>query len=264
MTTIDGAELQRARWRRTLKELALDTTARDDFMLGGLTNRLANPTVRLLILPSDPDAVAIDIDDSLWAWLKNSEVFEASRRRIRLGTRQVPTAHAAALVESYGEREPWNSYVAVHRSGAIEYGLGDRGGWERDHDDARVRMFMLISIVARACAWFGFVSAVRERTVLPGPIQLTVALRNTQEALLGNVGEGWAEPMTMWNEIGGCQDKHLLWHFELDEWPDQEGRQDLAFEVGSRIEEAWGVSQRRYLAREGDLVGRLDTRRIQD
>lgn len=91
---------------------------------------------------------------------------------------------------------------------------------------------------------------------------LTVAVRGTEGALLGNVGEGWAELLSFENTVGGCVDQNLLWHLELQGWPDEEAQQQLAFAVGDRLEDAWGVSQRRYLAHRGDRAGRLDLRRI--
>jgi len=100
------------------------------------------------------------------------------------------------------------------------------------------------------------------RVGLPAPWQLTVGLIATKDALLGNVGEGWAEPGSWNNSVGGCADENLLWHIELDQVPDEDLRQGLAFAIGDRIEDAWGVSQRRYLARQGERVGKLDHRRI--
>ncbi len=184
-------------------------------------------------------------------------------RAIRFGDQRCPTAHAAALVNGHGSREPWNNYLAIYRSGAIELGLGDRGGWERPtREGETIRAFNLISIVTYTWAVLKFGAAHFERLALVGPWHLTVAVHRTEGSLLGNVGEGWAEPGVFENSVGGCVDQNLLWHLELQNWPDEEGQQRLAFAIGDRLEGAWGVSQRRYLADRGEHVGRLDFQRI--
>lgn len=263
MTSLDDTELLRARWRRTLELNALDDARRSDFALGGLATRLREPTVRVLLLPPDPDADALQIDDALWAWLETQKTVAVEGRTIRFGDQNYPTAHAATLVSGYGSTEPWNSYLAVHRSGAIELGLGDRGGWARQNREGEtVHMFNLISIVTYTWAMLTFSAALNDRVALAGPRQLTIALRNTKGALLGNVGEGWAEPDSFQNAVGGCLEKHLLWHLSIDEPPDDVDQKRLAFAVGDRIEDAWGVAQRRYLARVGHREGHLDVRSI--
>ncbi len=265
MTDIARLELRRARWRRALRREALDTTARGDFAVAGLASRLRAPSVQMLLLPADPEADRIRIDDDLWAWTSNFQVVNVEGRNVRLGTQDVPTAHAAALVDSYGTGEAWNSYVAIHRSGALECGLGERGAWERkDRDDNLIRVFTLISVVARTWAFLKFGSALQDRTPVEGPFQLTVGVHRTGDAFLGNVGEGWAEPLSWHNELPTCADEHLLWHLELAEWPDDEAIGEIAFAVGDRFEDAWGVRQRRYLARTGALAGRFDIRQLHD
>lgn len=265
MTDLMDVELRRARWRRALQEEGLDTVGRDDFALGGLAARLRTPSVRLLLLPADPEREPVAIDDQLWAWVKNFSVVQVDGRNVRLGTQEIPTAHAACLVDSHGSRELWNSYLAIRRSGALEYGLGDRGAWERkDQEGKLVRAFSLISVVARTWALLKFASALRDRTPVGGPWQLTVALNRTAGAFLGNVGEGWAEPLTWDNDLPACANEHLIWHIEIDEVPQDDEARDLAFSVGDRIEDAWGARERRYLARTGELAGRFDVRKLRE
>jgi hypothetical protein len=211
MTKLIERELIRARWTRALDRHGIDRIDRDDFAGRGLAIRLRTPSVQILLLPADPDSELLEVDDVLWAWFENQKTVSIEGRPIRFGHQKIPTAHSAALVDSHGGHEPWTSYLAVHRSGAIEYGLGDRGGWEcKNRDDEVVRVFNLISIVAHTWALLKFGTALRERTSLPAPYQLTVALQRTRGALLGNVGAGWAEPMSHENNVGGCADEHLL------------------------------------------------------
>lgn len=263
--TIGEIELQRARWRRALEREILDTSDRENFALGGLAPRLRTPSVRLLLLPGDPEGAAVDIDDELWAWVKNVQVVNIGGRNVHLGLQEIPTAHAAVLADSYGSRELWSSYVAIHRSGAFEYGMGERGAWERTGRDGKpARVFNLVSIVARTWGLLKFATAFRDRVAVAGPYQLTVAMHRTGGALLGNVADGWAEPMTWENELPPCAEPHVLWHLELDTWPSDDEARDLAFRVGDRIEDAWGVRHRRYLARAGERVGQFDIRQLRE
>jgi hypothetical protein len=265
MTDLADIELRRARWRRALATAGLDTVDRSDFAVRGLAARLRTPSVRLLLLPGDPEATPIAIDEELWAWVKNFSVVQLEGRNLRLGMQEIPTAHAAALVDAYGSREAWNSYVAIHRSGALDHGLGERGAWERnDREGNLVRVFSLISIVGRTWALLKFAGVLLDRTVIDGPWQLTIALNRTSGALLGNVGEGWAEPLTWENELPACTEEHLLWHIEFGELPRGDDAREVAFLVGDRVEDAWGTRHRRYVAHRGDLAGRFDVRKVHD
>jgi hypothetical protein len=104
------------------------------------------------------------------------------------------------------------------------------------------------------------------RTAVDGPWQLTVALNRTVGAFLGNVGEGWAEPLTWDNELPPCVDQHLLWHIDIADVPRDDEARDIVFSVGDRIEDAWGGggSPAPIPARVGDLAGRFDVRKVHE
>ena len=90
----------------------------------------------------------------------------------------------------------------------------------------------------------------------------TVALLDTAGALLSNLGTGYYEPRSHYNQIPGCPDEHLLWHIELDQLPsDQEQSRAVALKVASRIVSAFGVPQPLHLDREGALAGQLNVHR---
>jgi hypothetical protein len=187
VTSLADILLLRTRWRRVLERHAIDTVNRDDFALGGLATRLQTPSVQLLVFPADPEAEVLHLDDALWVWLEAQKSVDVDGRAIRFSDRRCPTTHAAALVNGHGT---WKNYLAVHRSGAIELGLGDCGGWERQNREGElVRVFNLISIVTYTWAVLKFGAVHYERLSLIGPWHLTVAVRGTEGALLGNVGE---------------------------------------------------------------------------
>ncbi len=179
MTTQADLELVRSRWRRHLVGHALDTTDRPDFSLGGLGGRVRRLTGRLLLLPPDPDREAITIDAELWDRLDELKTVDLGELgRVRLGEHQVPTAHAAALVNHHGHNEPWNSYVAVHRNGSIDIGFGDRGGRDtKQRDGEDVRVFNLISLVGHSWAAFELARCLAYEP--DGPWHLAFALFHT-------------------------------------------------------------------------------------
>jgi len=265
VTSLADTELLRARWRRALDRHAVDTIERDDFATSGLAARLCTPTVQLLLLPSDPEAEVLHIDDELWAWIDAQKNVQVEGRTVHLGLQKTPTAHAAALVSSFGNGEQWNNYFAVNRSGAVELGLGDRGASESPNPESNpVPIFDLISIVTHSWAMLKFSAALNERFSIGYPMQLTIALRATEDALLGNFGQGWENGRGLRNRVGGCAERNLLWHVEINNSLDDDGQTQLAFLIGDWIENAWGISQRRYLARKGDRTGRLDVNRMMD
>lgn len=257
-------ELVRERWRRSLCAEALDHADREDFMLGGLGARVQEPTVRLMLLPPDPHAEIPGLFDSIWDWIGMRRTIRLGNGEVPLGDNVVPTAHAAALVRDGGEDRGWRNYAAVHRNGAVEVGLGDRGGANRSTQNGDgARFFWLIPIVAYTWAMVELARDLLDDASLDGPFLLAAALKDTQDALLDHRGNGWAPAHLPWNNLGRCSDKHLLWHIEFDHLPaDPSASQALAFQVGDRVENAWGCRQRIYLDRQGDLAGRFDVNRL--
>lgn len=262
MTLIER-ELQRARWRRSLEIFRLDRAERDDFALGGLAPRLESVSVQMLLLPADPEADVIEITDGFSTWLEGQRSLDLDGVTVQLPQSARRTAHALALADAYGD-DTWNSYLAVHRSGALEFGLGTAGGWEgRDRGGNDVRIIGLTSTVARVWALLRLAAVLAERDAIEGPFLLTVAVPRAAGSLLGALGEGWAQPGDFQNSIGACRDAALLWRFELAGLPDaDEAARRLAYSVGDRLEDAWGCRQRRYLAHRGKHEGQIDPRAV--
>ena len=154
---LSDQEILRTRWRRQLQELAVDTTARNDFGQGSLSRRLSHVTVQLVLLPADPEGNMLHIDDSFSSWLDEHRVVDLDGSPYTLPSIQRRTAHAIALIETYGDS--WAEYFAVHRSGAIEIGAGTSGGWEgaNGHNE-RMRTIALTPSVAHCvrCDASGF------------------------------------------------------------------------------------------------------------
>ena len=157
------------------------------------------------------------------------------------------------------EAAPWRAFFALHRPGALDVAFSDSFG--RAHDNAK--SFHLIGLVGRIWAASARYSAFIERWKIEGPFEVTLGLRGTNGAQLGGVGEGWLDPLQGGFRSEGlprCLEPNVLLRDELDEWPTG-GERELAFRFGSWIEEAWGMKERRFLARTGEYAGRFDARR---
>lgn len=254
-------EVIRGRWRRQLGDWALDTTTREDFGRGRLSRRLQDVTVQLALLPPDPEGNLLQIDESFSAWLVEHRYLDLDGSILALPATPQRTAHAIALTSTYGEK--WDEYFAIHRSGAIEVGMGSRGGWVvgRENDETG-RAFALTPVVAHVWAMLKVAGLLADRVGLQSPLCLAVGVVDTMDAVLGVLGEGWAEPSDFQNRVGGCRDPHLLWKLELLDVPNHESARHIAYSIGDRLEDAWGVSQRRYLSHRGQHAGHLDPRRF--
>ena len=260
MASLTETELVRARWRRHLQAAALDTTERDDFARSGLAKRVQDLAFRLLVLPYDPDVERFGIDDTA-SHLDAHQGINIGNGNIRFGTGVVPTAYATALVTQHGDDMPWERYVAIHRNGAIELGLGDRF---RTHTDPNGVVSKLVRLVTDASfTWATLELARSVHSDANGqPHLLVVALPDTAGALLCNFGVGYVEPRSHYDQRVRCSNEHLLWHIELDRLPsDLDGTSALALEVASRITNAWGMAQTLYVDRIGDFEGQLSVRR---
>lgn len=95
---------------------------------------------------------------------------------------------------------------------------------------------------------------------LTGPWELSLVFYQTDNSYLAGFGIGWEEP----HRGGGWiprvqQEPRIVIRRELDTFPESANDvRDLAFDVGARIEDAWGVTYRRFLDRDGDMKGKFN------
>ncbi len=152
------------------------------------------------------------------------------------------------------KRLPWQNYFALLRSGALDVTLSSDVGRAVDG----VRYFHLIGLVGRFWAAMSRYSVfVRDRDIR-GPFEVTLALRDTKGAVLGGVAQGWRDGFEA-RHLPRCVEPHVLLRDEVGEWP-VDNEQALAFRFGTWIEDAWGMKERRFIAREGEFQGRFDPR----
>ena len=263
MSSTSETEQRRARWRRHLAVEGLDDVSHQDFASGGLGSRLDRMLARLLLLPEDPDTECWEFDEAFWAQLEQYKSLDLGNGAIHLGHQIIPTTHAAALTYRHGNDAAWLRYAAVHRNGMVEIGLGGRHHHNAAAGDSETPACIdLVRIVGFTWALAEFARRLGSHKTT-GPYLLTIALPDTRGALLAGLAEGYVYPGRFDYRIRPCHDEHLLWNIELEDLPTDIGEsQQLAFRVGSRIENAWGVRRQAYLDLTGSSEGKLNIRAI--
>ena len=262
-------EIHRARWRREREARSLVNPDDRGFAVGRLPLPGTDPLVRLLILPADPETEQLALDDSFWEWFTGDLPDPRTGRTADWGSRNRPTSRAALRYSPYGQDE-CRRYLAVYRSGALEMGLGQDAGYVAqpatdvdggsEAEDRRAEGFLrLTTTVGRMWAAAAAYAEQLERWPVEGPFQVVLGVRMTQGMVLCNFGTGWAEPQNLFpEERPVCPEASLLRSLELASWPDEDGVQAFAFDVGSWLEDAFGSRHRRYLARTGPSQDQFD------
>lgn len=247
-----AVDQQRERWRRARLPLRLLDPESPEFATGGLAQFAPALSVRALILPADPDTTLPPFDEAFWKWWEEPRLDPANGAPTVWGYELRPTAHAA--VQYQPSMKEWQRYLALHRHGGIEIGLSRDGMYTRGEE----RSFRLTTSVGRLWAALELYGSVVERFAVQGPWEISLALRQTKDAYLGEFGSGWSQSEFGRDEAERCREPNLFFRREVMSWPDPDGVRDLAWEFGGWIENAWGGRQRCFLARQGNFAGQLD------
>lgn len=246
---VDG---QRERWLARRRLLRLHHPVDDDFALGGLGAFVKDLDVRLVFLPSDPSADIVSLDRESLDWLKAERPSPYGGAPITWGNASRTTSGALLLHDRYGSDHGWERYLAVHRHGGCESAFASCA-----YDMRGTRVFSLRHIVGLAFTTLALQVEAVGRWQLEPPFELTLALRNTQGATLGGFAEGWREPGQGMAEMTACIENHVLLRWELSA---DFAVEDVALDVGDRVEQAFGTTHRRHLAGRGEYEGRFDPR----
>ncbi len=251
MRALAETELLRARWRRARGPLGMIDPLDEGFVQGDL-GACVTPSLRVVLLPTDPEASVLRVDDEFWGWWKK---VNPSPPGTRLCWGQNPTLSASGTFR--GEHDaadvPWERYVAVRRHGGVE--LGARVAVH--HAD---KLFVpLLHVVALVWSALRLQWLVHEHVDLEGPWEVSVGLRDIGGSTLGQYAEGWEQPLTAFNRGRRCDDAAVLLRREAEVWPIGETAvRDLAFDMADLVEQCWGIRQRAYLIPEGDRQGQFD------
>lgn len=245
-------DAQRARWAAYRQHQGLVEQSGEGFAQGGLGGLVEDLDVRLLVLPADPQADVVPLDGETLSWLKQQRDSPYGGGAVEWGHRSRATSTALVLYDQYRDDKGWERYQALHRHGGIEFGAGQLAYQLRE-----MRVYALRAIVGFAWSALAIQAEAIERWHLEPPFELTVTLRDTKGATLGNFAEGWAEPGQGLHDVSTCIEEHVLLRWELDKRiePSQ-----VAIELGNRIEQAFGTTNRRHLAHRGPHEGQFDPR----
>jgi hypothetical protein len=253
-------EIYRSGWRRERERLGLLDTRQEDFATGGLGQYVPNLTVRLVILPADPERRLIEFDKEFWEWWKTGQGSPFGEP-LEDWSRGIPTTNAAVGRQSLSsDRWKWDSYYALYRHGGGDMGLGRDGG--RLVNDGKP-LFFLLRIVGRVWTALHMYETAVVRYKINGPWECSVAILRTLEGRLGDFATGWLDTTDPDENPYRCPEPNLCGRWELEDWPSPEQTQDFAFKIGGWIENSWGMQSRRFIARSGPLEGRFDTSHYQ-
>jgi hypothetical protein len=253
--SIQDIDAQRARWVRHRQPQKLTSEAGDDFACGGLARYADELEMRLVCLPSDPVADVVPLDGQTLEWLKRPREAPYGGHSPPWWTHRERTT-SSALVRYEQPREGdvgWRRYLALHRHGGIEVGSS-----RLTYETSGKRVFRLRLIVAMAWTAAALQTEAIERWQLQAPFELTIGLRKTRGAALGHLAEGWQSPgQGFGDEFPTCLEDHVLLRREVDGMIDPQG---YAMNLGDRLEQAFGSTMHRHVARIGEYVGRFDPR----
>lgn len=144
-------------------------------------------------------------------------------------------------------------FLLIRRDGVVEFGLG-REAYSLYEEGT---VFQFIQIVGRLWQYLVFLSNLFER-FLPSYSEETlviVNIRGTEEALLGNLAEGWKQPLSPPYDTyrPRCLDKHLQIQRKISSGTLANDVEDIVRWFATRIDNAWGQFEPRcYVHRKFD------------
>lgn len=252
MTDVCPTHRIRSDWRRHRRGLnIIDPPLGDDFALGGIAAQALPLDARIVILSTEPlDADRVALNAAAAKWLGETAPTESTVPVFGWG--HSTSATSTALVHgswSNDDRE-WDRYIALRRHGGLEAGL-TRAAWSGRQGR---RVFSLRYLVAAMWSIADLQVAAAAKWAIDGPWEISLALRDTAGAALGDFAEGWAPFGDFRNDGTGCGEPHVLHRWTVDEIE----LQALAFGAGDRIENSFGTTHQRYLAHRGSYEGQFD------
>lgn len=249
----DRIRWTRAGWRRYRESLLItDPSSGESFAIGGIAANAAPFDVRVVLVRTDfdnADRVALDTDAA--EWIARDRPAPYGGRGIQWGHSTCATSTALVRASWSREDQQWDRYLAIHRHGGLEAGLTGLC-WEANGQ----RGFGLRRTVAVVWIIAQLQIEAAEKWSIEGPWEVSLAMRRTAGATLGDFAEGWAQFGDF--RFGGsvCREAHVLhrWTVGAIDPP------SLALDAGARIENSFGTTHRRHLAHRGDFEDQFDPR----
>jgi hypothetical protein len=168
---VDSKVIARQRWGREQALLGLARDSPDDeFAAGGLGALAAPPTVRIVVLPADPDLQCVPGLDP--AEVVPQLATLPDRQQLPQLDQVRGTSSGYVRYPYSGDNGPWRSFAAVHWHGGVDFFLGSQGGheWE-DPAGPRRRVVYLLQAIAWTRAAFDLQRQIIERFPVAGPFR---------------------------------------------------------------------------------------------
>ncbi len=252
-----GDEVVLRRWEQEQALLGLArNTPLEAFAAGGLGAVAVPPTVRIVVLPGDPAAVALPAQDPQAVI---PPVISMP------GGGQLPGADTVRGTSSGyvrypdpGKGRPWPRFVAVHWHGGVDFHLGELGGQDANGQHGLPRLIWLRRTVAWTWGAFGLQQKIIRRYDIAGPFRTIIGVAGTASAGLADLGTGWADPGGPGSPAAPASvDHQVLLVEDVAEWPDADGIRELALRFGARLDLAFGGPGDRHLDKTGPEAGRF-------
>lgn len=251
MTPID-LDHQRRRWADARRLDHLDLANSANFAAGGLGAHVDSLDLRVRFLPADPLAAPVRLDADAEQWLSEPRSSPHGGRAPDANLLKRATSSALVRYEQYNDERGWTTFVGLHRDGGLDFGEGH--AIVHHHDDRFLPLQPVVGAVWHLAAMQ--LEAV-QRWKIGGPFEVSVALAGVKGVQLGGFAEGWPG-------VGGIFGRHAPTCIEPNvllriEW-DAVDPEALAMDVGERLENTFGSTNRRFIARSGDFQGKFDPR----
>lgn len=256
MNTLELFELQRERWKRARALAGISNVdAEENFAANGLAGLLGLVSARLLVLPPDPEAVSIDFDNSALERMKQDYELPFGGGVLDLGS--VTRTTSRSIVRGYvADDGTWAQYIALHRNGGMEFGLSETSRIPTD----KPKRFFLRGILSFVALIGEMQREINDKYRIIGPFEVDLAVPNTKGSELADVATGWPGP----DDIGSgprmlpSLDQNVLASCVFEEWPETEV---LLCSLGDRLQQSWGCTERRFVARQGPRAGQIELAR---
>lgn len=249
----DTHETRKA-WVRHRTPLRLaEETPDEEFGLGGLAQISGPLDIRIVILPADvANTSTVPLDAETDEWISGEHPSPYAGRPVQWGHTSYATSHALARATWYRDDQLWTRYLAIHRHGGIEIGIAGVAWTPRDD----VKVFPLRHPVAALWIALALQIDAADRWLTDGPWEITLALVGTKGALLSDFGEGWTQFGDFRYDAQPCRETRILHRWEID----QIDPQAIALDAGARVENSFGSTRQRHIARRGEYDGEFDPR----
>jgi len=231
------------------------TRGHERFAATGLMQRLDEPRLLVTILPADPAAPTLDLEDDLLQMVPDRFTGRTANSVGFLGGTAVTDDTVARV--AVGGNAGMRAYAAIRRAGAVEVGIGSTIRYGLGDGNSRRYGFRLHSIVhairvvvesqARLCSYSSLAETLR------GPFELIAALPETEGAVLGGLADGWEPPHFGLSDDMACLTSDVLVRMQLDKWPgSREDQETTTVRMADRVCNAFGTLQRLFAPPHGD------------